>query len=269
MPLSKKRRSNPEGRMALRDHLREARNRLFICLGTLLLTSIAAAFFYQPVLGHLVGLVRDAGGQINYQTAVSTLDTAIKVSLWMGIIAASPVILFQLWSFIVPGLRPKERRISTAFICATIPLFVGGVVLGVLVIPHALRFFFSLTPSGGLNIISITDFLPFIIRLTLAFGVAMIIPVAMVGLNVIGILPARSIVKHWRVTVFLIAVFAAVAAPGGDALSMLLLAAPMLLLFGIATGLCFVFDRRKAARESVEVARTEATADTARPLEEL
>lgn len=258
--------------MALRDHLREARNRLFICLGALLVTTIAAAFFYRPVLDYLVDVVVKAGGQVNYQTAVAPLDIAIKVSLWMGIIVASPVILVQLWGFIVPGLRPKEKRISLAFILTTIPLFVGGVVLGVLVIPHALGFFFGLSPQGAQNLINITDFLPFIIRLTLAFGVAMIIPVAMVGLNVIGILPARSIVKHWRITVFLIAVFAAVAAPGGDAMSMLILAAPMLLLFVGATGLCFLFDRRKAAREAKEVQEgLHPSADTAAPkrLEEL
>lgn len=255
--------------MPLGAHLKEARNRLFVCLGTLLVTTIAAAFFYQPVLGYLVDLVKSQGGQVNFQTAISPLDTAIKVSLWMGAILASPVILYQLWAYIVPGLRKKERRTSLWFLLTALPLFVGGVALGVLVIPHALRFFFGLTAHGGLNIINVTDFLPFITRLTLAFGVAMVIPVGMVGLNLIGVLPARSIVKHWRITVFLIALFAAVAAPGGDAMSMVLLAAPMLVLFVLATGVCFLFDRRKAKRLAKEEQETAESANSAVPLNEL
>ncbi|MGO3151456.1 MAG: twin-arginine translocase subunit TatC [Galactobacter sp.] len=255
--------------MPLKAHLKEARNRLFVSLGVVLVTTVAAVFFYKPVLGLIVALVEDAGGDINYQTAISPLDIAIKVSLWLGIIAASPVLLYQVWAFIVPGLQKRERRISLAFIAATIPLFLGGVVLGVLVIPHALRFFFGLTPDGGLNIVNITDFLPFVTRLTLAFGVAMVIPVMMVGLNVIGILPARSILKHWRIIVFLIAVFSAIAAPGGDAMSMLVMAGPMLILFAAATGLCYIFDRRKAKRAAKTDVSQASEIEVSRPLEEL
>lgn len=255
--------------MPLRAHLKEARNRLFICLGTVLATTIAAAFFYKPVLGAIIDLVEAAGGEINYQTAVSPLDIAIKVSLWMGIIVASPVLLFEIWAFIVPGLQKREKRISLAFILTTIPLFLGGVFLGIIVIPHALRFFFGLTPNGGLNIVSITEFLPFVTRLTLAFGVAMVIPVMMVGLNAIGILPAKYILKHWRIIVFVIAVFAAIAAPGGDAMSMIVMAVPMLALFAAATGFCFILDRRKAKRNRDQDPDSARDIDDARNLEEL
>lgn len=255
--------------MPLKAHLKEARNRLFVCLGVVLVTTIAAAFFYKRVLGAIISLVEGAGGEINYQTAMSPLDIAIKVSLWLGVIAASPVLLYQIWAFVVPGLQKRERRISLAFIGASVPLFLGGVALGILVIPHALRFFFGLTPDGGLNIVSITDFLPFVTRLTLAFGVAMVIPVMMVGLNTIGILPAKSILKHWRIIVFIIALFSAVAAPGGDAMSMLVMAVPMLLLFGAATVLCWIFDRRKAKRAAKTDPSHATEIDSSRPLEEL
>lgn len=255
--------------MPLRGHLREARNRLFKALAALLVTTITAAFFYKPFLEYLVQLVKAAGGQINFATAISPLDIAIKISLWMGVVLASPVILYQLWAFIVPGLQKKEKRLSLAFIGASVPLFVGGVALGVFVIPHALSFFFGLAPDDALKQINITDFLPFLIRLSLAFGVAMILPVLMVGLNMIGILPARSILKHWRITVFIIALFAAVAAPGGDAMSMVILAGPMLLLFALATGLCFLLDKRRKKRTEAQEEETAATLHTAKPLEEL
>jgi sec-independent protein translocase protein TatC len=255
--------------MSLRAHLKEARNRLFICIGAVLVTTIAAAFFYKPVLQIIIDQVTHAGGEINYQTAVSPLDMAFKMSLWMGLIAASPVILYQLWSFIVPGLQKKEKRTALAFIALAVPLFVGGVVLGIFVVPHALKFFFGLTPHGGLNIVNITDFMPFVTRLTLACGIAMIIPVFMIALNWAGVLSAKSILKHWRITVFIITVFSAIAAPGGDALSMLVIAVPMLVLFGGATLFCWLVDRRRAKNahrsNPDEVSEIERT----RPLEEL
>lgn len=255
--------------MPLKAHLIEARNRLFISLGALVVTTVVGIIFHKTVLSYLVKIAQDAGAEVNYGSAVSPLDIAIKVSLWIGVVLASPVIIYQIWAYIVPGLKKRERRISLAFICVTVPLFIGGVVLGVLVIPHALTFFASLTATGSVFLLSIQDFLPFVIRLTLAFGVAMIIPVMMVGLNLIGILPARLILKHWRITVFIIAVFAAVAAPGGDAMSMVILAGPMLILFALATGFCYLMDRRKAKRLNKQEQETADMADTALPLEEL
>jgi len=265
----KKRTKDAEGRMPLKEHLREARNRLFIALAALVLTTIAGAFLSGWVLEYLVSTAKHAGASVNYSSAVSPLDIRIKVSLWIGVVLASPVILYQIWAYIVPGLKKKEKRLSLAFIAASIPLFVGGVALGVLVIPHALRFFFGLTVTDSVFMLQMQEFLSFVIRLTLAFGVAMIIPVMMVGLNLIGILPARLILKHWRITVFVIAVFAAVAAPGGDAMSMVILAGPMLILFALATGLCFLFDKRKAKRLAQNEEDLAANADTAQPLQEL
>jgi sec-independent protein translocase protein TatC len=267
--LRKKRRSNPEGRMPLKAHLKEARNRLFICLGAVLVTTIVAAFFYQPLLHFIIDQVDRAGGEINYRTAVSPLDMAVKVSLWMGLIAASPVLLYQVWAFIVPGLQKKERRTAMAFIAVAVPLFVGGVALGLYVVPHLLSYFFHLTPDGGLNIVDITDFLPFVTRLTLACGVAMVIPVLMVGLNLAGVLPTRAILKHWRIIVFIITLFSAIAAPGGDALSMLVLAVPMLILFGAAIVVCWLFDRRRAKRAARTDPSQASELESARPLEEL
>ncbi len=267
--MTAKNKKDPEGRMPLKAHLIEARNRLFICLGALVFTLIGGFFLYRPVMGFLAEQVAAQGGRLNFTTAVSPLDMMIKVSLWIGLVIASPVILWQLWAFIVPGLHKKEKRISAAFIAAAVPLFVGGVVLGVFVLPHAMQFFTSLIPSEGAQFIEAQTYIAFVVRLTLAFGVAMIIPVLMVGLNLIGILPARAIMKHWRITVFVIALFAAVAAPGGDAITMVVLAVPLFLLFGIAFLLCLLFDRRKRKRQEQNEEDLAATADTAQPLQEL
>ena len=120
--------------------------------------------------------------------------------------------------------------------------------LGWLVLPEAVEFFVGLTPEAVTNNIHIDVYIPFVLRLFLAFGVALVLPVVLVGLNMIGVLRGRQILKHWRITVFLIALLAALAAPGGDAITMFYLAIPLVLLFGIAIGLCLLNDRRRAKK---------------------
>jgi sec-independent protein translocase protein TatC len=108
-----------------------------------------------------------------------------------------------------------------------------------------------------------------VLRLLLAFGIAFLLPVVLVGLNLAGLLRGEQLIKSWRITVFLVCLFAAMAAPGGDAMSMFYLAGPMLLLFFLAIGLCVLNDRRRARRAEKRAAETEATADVATPSSEL
>lgn len=234
--------------MALKDHLIELRNRLFVALIALFLGAVAGFFLYFPVMQLLVGPLVDAGGTANFNTAFSPFDIMIKVSLFIGIVIASPVWIYELWAFIMPGLKKNEKRTSLAFICAAVPLFLGGIYLGYWVLPHALKFFIGLTPFQAVNLITVPEYLSFVLRLMLAFGLSMIVPVLMVGLNMVGILPGRIIVKNWRITVFLICLVAAMAAPGGDAMTMFVLAGPLLVLFVIATIICLFNDKRRAKR---------------------
>jgi sec-independent protein translocase protein TatC len=150
-----------------------------------------------------------------------------------------------------------------------VPLFVGGVTMAWLVLPNAVRVLTDFTPSGGSNFISAQVYLSFVLRLLLAFGIAFLLPVVLVGLNLAGLLRGEQLIKSWRITVFLVCLFAAMAAPGGDAMSMFYLAGPMLLLFFLAIGLCVLNDRRRARRAEKRAAETEATADIATPSSEL
>jgi sec-independent protein translocase protein TatC len=193
----------------------------------------------------------------------------IQVSVFLGLIIASPVWLYQLWAFIVPGLHKKERRLALSFVAAAVPLFVGGVTLAWLVLPNAVRVLTDFTPSGGSNFISAQVYLSFVLRLLLAFGVAFLLPVVLFGLNLAGILRGEQLVKSWRITVFLVCLFAAMAAPGADAMSMFYLAGPMLALFFAAIGLCVLNDRRRDRRAAKQAAETEATADIGTPSSEL
>jgi sec-independent protein translocase protein TatC len=250
--ISRKKR-NPDGQMPLKDHLRELRNRLIIAGVGLLLGAIVGFIIYQPFFAALVEPVHRLSEEgrivtVSFSTVGQPFDIMLQVALFVGLVISSPVWLYQLWAFIVPGLKKKEKRYALGFIAAAVPLFVLGVALGWLVLPEAVQFFVGLSPDVTANVISADVYIPFVLRLFLAFGVALVLPVVLVGLNMIGVLKGRQILKHWRITVFLIALIAALAAPGSDAMTMFYLAIPLVLLFGVAIVICLVNDRRRAKR---------------------
>ncbi|GAA1411194.1 Sec-independent protein translocase protein TatC [Glutamicibacter uratoxydans] len=260
-PRNKKKRvKNDEGRMSLKEHLVEARNRLFKALLALAVGTVAGFFAYDWLLQILISPVINAGGTVMFTGVLSPFDIMIKVAIFIGFIISSPVWIYQIWAFIVPGLKKKERRMSLAFAGVAVPLFLFGIAMAYFVMPFALKFFSSLTPDNSDLNITIDSYLPFVFRLLLAFGLAMLVPVLMVGLNMIGILPSKVILKHWRITVFLIALVAAMAAPGGDAITMFALAGPLFLTFAAATLFCYLNDKKRAKNQKAQDAENERLA---------
>lgn len=276
MPRRRRRRKdNPTGEMPLREHLAELRSRIIKAGIGLALGTVVGFFLYQPTMAALAKPLYDAHqrgilASLNFDSVGQSFDVLLQVSMFIGVIVSSPIWLYQVWAFILPGLKAQEKKYAIAFLGVAIPLFVGGVVVGYLVLPQAVQFFTALIPAGGTNFIPANVYIPFLLRLFLAFGFAMVLPVVLVGLNMLGLLPGRTILKHWRITVFLIALIAAIAAPGGDAITMFYLAAPLFLLFGVAIGLCLLNDKRKNRRKAAEAADIEAEiARGPKPLSEL
>lgn len=243
--------------MPLREHLRELRRRLLIAAAGVLLGAVAGFFLYewlvaalqQPVVEHsnnddgrLTALAFNAVGQ--------PLDLLIRLSLFVGVVISSPVWLYQIWAFIMPGLQKREKRYAIAFIAASVPLFLAGIGTAYTLLPRAIQFFFSLNPEGTSNIIAPDVYFTFVLHLFLACGIAMVIPVILVGLNMMGLVTGQQILRSWRGVVMLIAVMSALAAPGGEAVSMFFIMIPLTLLFALAIGLCLLHDKRKAKREA-------------------
>jgi sec-independent protein translocase protein TatC len=271
----RRRKDNPTGEMPLKEHLLELRNRLVKAGIGLALGTVAGFFLYRPTMGALAQPLQDAHergilASLNFDSVGASFDILLQVSVFIGVILSSPVWLYQVWAFVVPGLKAQEKRYAIGFLSFAIPLFVGGVAIGYLVLPQAVQFFTALIPDGGTNFISANVYIPFLLRLFLAFGFALVLPVIMVGMNMLGVLPGRQIVRHWRITVFIIALIAAIAAPGTDAITMFYLAAPLFLLFAIAIALCLVNDRRRGRRRERQAADLEAEiARGPKPLSEL
>jgi sec-independent protein translocase protein TatC len=255
----RRRPKDPEGRMPLREHLRELRNRLLKAGLAIAVGAVAGWFLYPPVFDALMRPIYDIAKahpdrfvSVNFAQVASPFNLRLKLSFYIGFVVSSPIWLYQLWAFIVPGLTRREKRYSLGFVAAAVPLFVAGLGLAWLVLPNAVRFLTEFTPEGGSNVIVADDYLTFVLRVTLAFGIAFVTPLLLVALNMVGILPARTLAKGWRVAVFLCFLFAAIASPTPDAGSMLALAFPMVGLYMIAVGIAFLNDRRKARRAAAE-----------------
>ena len=251
--LTARRRRDPEGRMALREHLYELRRRLVRSALAIFAGAVAGWFLYDWVFAALVRPIRviqlergAAAASLNFVDPAGPFNLKVQLAILTGVVLASPVWLYQFWAFITPGLTRRERRYSFGFVGAALPLFLGGAALAWWVLPKAMEFFNAFVPEGGSQLIGANTYFAFVTRIVLAFGIAFVLPVVLVALNLVGLLSGRTLVRQWRITVFACFLFAAVATPTPEVTSMCILAGAMCLLFGLAIGICLLVDRRRA-----------------------
>jgi sec-independent protein translocase protein TatC len=241
--------------MSLGDHLRELRRRFIISAVAIAVGAMIGWANYDWLFGALMEPMRRVAREhnglvnINFGGITQPFTVQLQVALFVGFIVASPVWLYQIWGFIVPGLTRREKRTTMVFVGAAVPLFLAGCFLATKVVPKAVEVLLGFTPQGAVNLPDAALYLTFVTRFILAFGLAFLLPVFMVGLNVAHVLPSRIMIKGWRVAVLLIFVFSAMMTPTPDAWTMLALAFPMVLLFFAAVGVAALLDRRRARRE--------------------
>ena len=256
-----------DGRMSLGDHLRELRRRLLVAAGAVAVGSVVGWVEYNRLFDLIMAPLREIAAQrhglvnINFGGITQPFTVQLQVALFVGVIVASPVWLYQVWGFIVPGLTKREKRTSIAFIAAAVPLFLTGCFFASVAVPRAVEVLLGFTPKGAVNLPDAALYLTFVTRFILAFGLAFLLPVFLVGLNVAHVLPARVMLKGWRIAVMLIFVFSAMMTPTPDAWTMLVLALPMIGLFYSAVGVSTLLDRRRRRREPewAQVADDEAS----------
>jgi sec-independent protein translocase protein TatC len=260
LKTARKQEKDPEGRMPLADHLRELRNRLFKAVLAILAVTIVAAFFYKDII-HFVqhpilnavgcadGETRQKNGNPCAEMTVNGLlggfSIALKVSLMAGVIGSSPVWLYQLWAFLAPGLHRNEKRYTLGFVGAGVPLFLAGAVLAYEILPQTARIMIGFVPDDTTNLLALDDFLDLIVRMVLVFGLAFELPLVLVLLNFTGLVSGKRMLGWWRGMIMGITVFAAVATPSTDPLSMLALAGPIWVLYFIAVAVSLLNDKRR------------------------
>jgi sec-independent protein translocase protein TatC len=273
--LDASRKNDAGGRMPLVGHLRELRNRLLKAALALVLAMALGFVFFNPIW-HVVSHpfcsavingktgCRTTGDQLVVSGVFDPFMLRIKIAFFVGLIVSSPVWLYQVWAFIAPGLYRKEKRWAYLFVGIAAPLFGAGAVLAYVVMSRGLRYLLGLTPSGVLNLPSIDTYLSYFQGMILGFGLAFELPLALVVLNLAHILTHQRFRKWRKMMLFGAFLFAGIANPSPDPISMLLLAVPCVVLVEVAEVVIYFNDRR---RGSIGDPYAELSDDEAAPLE--
>lgn len=250
--------ATPGGRMPLLDHFRELRSRVVKAVTWIALGTAIGWVFYNRIITQLAEPVCDlkaaqesgaaSCGSLYISGVLGPLNLQIKVAILSGVILSAPLWLYQLWAFIAPALHRKEKRNSILFLVAATPFFAAGAYLGYTILPVAVRVLFGFTPDALSNLVRFDDYLDFVLRVILIFGIAFELPVFLITFNLIGFLSGKAILRPWRIWVFGICLFVAGFTPSADPLSMLALALPLIALYLLAGVFALLNDRRRDRR---------------------
>jgi sec-independent protein translocase protein TatC len=248
---STRHRQNPEGRMPLMEHLRELRNRvlkavaaLVACMAIGLIPQVHDpmwAFIYHPFKA-----AEHGGAKLAVIGVLDPFTIWLQVAFWFGLIVSSPIWLYQLWAFIAPGLYNREKRWTYVFVGTAVPLFLGGATIAYFVMSRGLKYLLKLAPSGIEVIPTVSNYLSYFQAMLLGFGLAFELPLALVLANRVGILSHQRMAKFRRIMIFGVFVFAGIASPSPDPVTMLLLAIPCVILIEVAELIIWMNDRRRA-----------------------
>ena len=221
-----------ESVMSLVDHLDELRKRLFRVIIAVALCGVLGFFLADPVRDILLNLMPD--GQESTVQTLSPGDAfgiTLRISLVIGVILAMPVILYQIWAFVAPGLTAVERKAIRPWVPLALLFFALGVGIAYLVLPYALTFLYSFNDDRLVENVAAGPYFDFVTTTFLAFGLVMEFPILLYGLARVGILTSTQLRGLRRYVILGIAVFSAIATPGGDLVSPFVLGGTMYLLY--------------------------------------
>lgn len=224
------------GRMTLVEHLGELRRRLFISIIAVVIGAVVAFVLYNHILKFLLDpycSVLPAGKKCSLfiQDPLEGFSARLKVAGYGGLMMALPVVLYQLWRFITPGLNPKEKRYAIPFVLVSIVLFFMGAALAYITFGKALSFLQSVGGSNFQEIYSPSKYLRLIILMFFAFGLSFEFPVVLVALELVGVLPTSKLRKWRRQAFLIILIFAAVITPSQDPYTLFAMAGPMYIFY--------------------------------------
>ncbi|MDO9498438.1 MAG: twin-arginine translocase subunit TatC [Nocardioides sp.] len=244
-----------DGRMALSDHLRELRARVLKIALVVITGLIVSLVFFDQLFDLVYGPYQQAQESLPAGSTEATTAGAaggfllyLKLCGLASVVATSPIWLYQIWAFILPGLHAQERRWSRIFVAIAGPLFLSGVALGYVTLPKGLEVLIGFTPEGLTNLVEFNEYLTFFSRTLLVFGIAFEIPLFVVLLNLAGVVSGKALGAHRPWIIVGVFVFAAVATPSADPFTMTFMAVPMVVLFLISEQIARYNDRRRAKK---------------------
>ncbi|MPZ72917.1 MAG: twin-arginine translocase subunit TatC [Nitriliruptorales bacterium] len=247
------------GEMTLFEHLEELRQRLFKSAVAVALGFVVGFMFRQQVLDLLTQpycaldpRLRAASNAVGSEECklifidvTGAFFISLKAAAIVAVVLAAPVVLYQLWRFITPGLRPVERRYAIPFVLVTYLLFSTGAVASYFVIPEALQFLLGFAGDRVESLMDADRYLSFVLQSMIGFGLAFEFPVVLVIMSLMGVITSAGMRRYRRHAIFGVFVAAAIITPGGDPLTMTLMAAPLLLFYEGSILFARVIERRR------------------------
>jgi sec-independent protein translocase protein TatC len=232
--------------MTVMEHLEELRRRIVICL----IAIVVAAGLAWPIYGPFLRLIQrpfcqyvqtlpaksrpPAGCNLIFLNLLDGMFVKLEVVLYLAIAISLPILLYQLWAFIVPGLHDREKSMAVPFIVSSVVLFVVGAAFAYLLLPHALQFLLGFAGPETAPLLGVKQYVGFVVLLGIAFGISFEFPVVLIFLMLIGVLHTWQLRKFRRFALLGIAVFAAVITPSSDIYSMLGMMIPMVVFYEAA-----------------------------------
>ncbi|MGO3885676.1 MAG: twin-arginine translocase subunit TatC [Mycetocola sp.] len=241
------------GRMPLTAHVREARTRAVRAVVALLVGMVVGYLLSERIIDVLSApiatIAEQRNASLNFDSVTGAFDLRLRVALFAGVVLSSPVWLREIFGFVAPGMTRREKRATIGFLTAALPLFGAGCWMGFNVFPHMVELLTAFAGDDASTVLQASSYLDFVMKVIIATGIAFVLPVFLVALNLIGVLSAATIARGWRIAIVSIVAFAALVTPAADVLSMVLIVIPMGVLYGVALGISWLHDRAVTRRQ--------------------
>jgi len=244
-----------QGKMSFFDHLTELRTRIVWSLVPAGVGLLISLYFTSTVMRFLSGHLKT---ELVFTTPTEAFWTYMKVAMIMGLFIAMPIILWNVWAFVAPGLHKHERKYAAPFVIIGSLLFIGGGAFAMLVVvPFAITFLVSFGQDQGLKpMITISSYIDFILKFTLAFGVVFEMPVVITLLSMLGVVTPQFLSKNRKYAILINFVIAAILTPTPDIVNQSLMAGPLIILYEVGIICARVVTRKKTRPpEAEEVAK--------------
>jgi sec-independent protein translocase protein TatC len=236
-----------DDRMPFMEHLGELRTRIMRALYGLLAGTVIALPFSERIVDWLARPVTKLGYELVFTAPAEAFWVQMKVGLIAGVFIASPIILWQVWAFISPGLHQHEKKYAVPFVLIGSLMFIlGGTFSLFVVTPYALNFLLGYARPGLKPMITIQNHIDFLLKFTLAFGAVFELPLALTLLARMGVVTARMLAKNRKYAILGAFIVGAVLTPTPDAFNQSLMAGPLIILYEVGIVCARVFGRRPA-----------------------
>ena len=232
--------------MTVMEHLEELRRRIVICMIAITAGAVLGWFLYpwfihlvqRPYCDYVNGLPAasrpPAGCNFVATSLLAPMLVKIKIVVYLGLAIALPVLLYQLWAFIVPGLDDREKKMVVPFMASSVVLFALGALVAYATLPKGINFLLGFAGSSVVPLLSFDHYVGFFVLVLLAFGVSFLFPVMLVFLQLVGVLKSTQLRQVRRFAILGIAIFAAVITPSSDPYTMLAMMIPMVMFYEAA-----------------------------------